>query len=133
MKWKKTYKISKFIYYKLKKLTRANVSPGSSNVNLFLLSDFICSTTKLKCSVACRQSFVSSEVTTSWTVVHASYLNDFVWPFSKNTFSTLAIGGTHRSPNENADGCNRQIHHSCNFHLQLYEFKLNNGLILFKL
>lgn len=38
------------------------------------------------------------------TVVVESYLNDLVCPFSKKTFSTFAICGTCRSPNENADG-----------------------------
>lgn len=33
-----------------------------------------------------------------------SYLKDFVCPFSRNTFSTLAMGGTQRSPREKADG-----------------------------
>lgn len=34
-----------------------------------------------------------------------SYLNDFVWPFSRNTFSTFAIGGTRTSLSEKAEGC----------------------------
>lgn len=38
------------------------------------------------------------------TVVVVSYLKDLVCPFSKNTFRTFAIGGTHRSPREKADG-----------------------------
>ena len=32
-------------------------------------------------------------------------MKDLVCPFSRNTFRTLAIGGTQRSPNEKADGC----------------------------
>lgn len=42
------------------------------------------------------------------TVVVVSYLKDLVCPFSRNTFRTLAIGGTHRSPREKADGCGRE-------------------------
>lgn len=38
-------------------------------------------------------------------MVVVSYLKDLVCPFSRNTFRTLAIGGTQRSPNEKADGC----------------------------
>lgn len=41
------------------------------------------------------------------TLVVESYLNDLVWPFSKKTFNTFAIGGTCKSPNENADCCNQ--------------------------
>lgn len=44
----------------------------------------------------------------TWTVVVVSYLNDLVCPFSRNTFRTFAICGTHKSPNENADGCKIQ-------------------------
>jgi hypothetical protein len=39
------------------------------------------------------------------TVVVESYLNDFVWPFSRKTFSTFAIGGMRTSLRENAEGC----------------------------
>lgn len=87
--------------------TLAKVSSGSSNVSLFLRSDFICSTTRLKCSLACMHSFVCKDVTTSCTLVQASYLNDFVCPFSRNTLRTFAMGGTHISPSENAEGGNR--------------------------
>jgi hypothetical protein len=38
-----------------------------------------------------------------------SYLNDFVWPFSRKTFSTFAIGGMRTSFNENAEGCRNEI------------------------
>lgn len=54
--------------------------------------------------------FISSSVVEDFsltaTVVVVSYLKDLVCPFSRNTFSTLAIGGTHRSPKEKAEGCN---------------------------
>jgi hypothetical protein len=36
-----------------------------------------------------------------------SYLNDFVWPFSRKTFNTFAIGGMRTSFNENAEGCKK--------------------------
>lgn len=47
--------------------------------------------------------------TLTCTVVVVSYLKDFVCPFSRNTFNTFAICGTHRSPNENADGYKVEI------------------------
>lgn len=39
------------------------------------------------------------------TVVVELYLKDLVWPFSRKTFSTFAIGGMRTSLSENADGC----------------------------
>lgn len=47
-------------------LTRATVSTGSNNVNLFRFKLFTCSNTKLKCSTAVKQSLSRSEVTTSY-------------------------------------------------------------------
>lgn len=43
------------------------------------------------------------------TVVELSYLNDLVCPFSRKTFKTFAIGGTHKSPSEKADGCKENM------------------------
>lgn len=109
----------------------ATFSSGSKSVSLLRFRLFTCSSTRLKCSLAVIQSFSFSDVTTSfsvikletvndysnwddawkkftWTVVVESYLNDFVWPFSRKTLSTLAIGGTRTSLSENADGCGKR-------------------------
>ena len=52
-----------------------------------------CSTTRAKWLVDDNPSLSWSESITSWTVVELSYLNDFVWPFSRNTFSTFGMSG----------------------------------------
>lgn len=56
-----------------------------------------------------REQKNREEKTLTCTVVVVSYLKDFVCPFSRNTFNTFAICGTHRSPNENADGCEKKM------------------------
>ena len=52
-----------------------------------------CSTTRAKWLVDDNPSLSWSESITSWTVVELSYLNDFVWPFSRNTFNTFGMSG----------------------------------------
>lgn len=97
------------MYYLKDVLTLASDSWGSRRVSLLRFRLFTCSRTRLKSSPQQRHSLSSSELTTSCTVVVASYLKDFVCPFSRKTFRTLAMGGTQMSPRLKAEVCKVQI------------------------